>query len=139
MALLDTLLLLCCHRQTRTPRRKIPFLLTDDCEQSTLFPETICKAGWNKERAIEAIFQKAGYSSPRKKWSDNPSTPSVATPTQSERKSRVFPTPTAAVVADPASLGDPVDSRTAVMLRFETVSFRMGFGKYIAKKRLKGG
>ncbi|CBJ48500.1 conserved unknown protein [Ectocarpus siliculosus] len=106
--------------------------------QSTLFPETIRKAGWNKERAIEAIYQKAGYWRTRKKRSENPSKPLVATPTPSERKSHMFPTPTV-VVADPASGDDPVVSRTAVMLRFETVSFRMGFGKYIAKKRLKGG
>ncbi|CAB1096205.1 unnamed protein product [Ectocarpus sp. CCAP 1310/34] len=103
--------------------------------QSTLFPETICKAGWNKERAIEAMYQKAGYWRPRKKRSENPSKPLVATPTPSERKRHLFPTPT--VVADPAS-DDPVVSGTAVMLRFETVSFRMGFGTYIAKKRLKG-
>ncbi|CAN0530381.1 unnamed protein product [Ectocarpus sp. 12 AP-2014] len=102
--------------------------------QSTLFPETICKAGWNKERAIEAMYQKAGYWRPRKKRSENPSKPLVAIPTSSERKRYVFPTPT--VVADLASDDDPVVSGTAVMLRFETVSFRMGFGKYIAKKRL---
>ncbi|CAM9417302.1 unnamed protein product [Ectocarpus fasciculatus] len=107
--------------------------------QSTLFPETICKAGWNKERAIEAIYHKAGCWRPRKKRSGNPRTPSVSTPpTASERKSQLIPTP-AAVVADPANHSDPVVSRTAVMLRFETSSFRMGFGKYISRRKGRTG
>lgn len=88
--------------------------------KSVIFPETICKAGWNKEQTIDALYRKAGYWKPRGKRSHTPPPPSsmAASPDSKD------------TTADYDHDHDPVVSRTAVFLRFETVSFRLGFRKY---------
>ncbi|CAN0405911.1 unnamed protein product [Hapterophycus canaliculatus] len=94
-------------------------------EKSAIFPETLYKAGWSKEGAIDALFQKAGYWKPRKGRADTAAPPSTTIAS--------LPGETGVLIdhaTDPENIVDPVVSRTAVIFRFETVSFRMGFRKY---------
>ncbi|CAM9719235.1 unnamed protein product [Scytosiphon promiscuus] len=79
--------------------------------QSAIFPETLYKGGWSKERTIDILYQKAGYWKPR-------------------RVRGVKHQATAKTAASREDTADPAISRTAVILRFEAVTFRMGFQKY---------
>lgn len=83
--------------------------------KAAMFPEMMCKAGWNKEHTIDALYRKAGYRGKRPRNVTN-TPPSDATPTDTDTSG--------------SNAHDSVVSRTAVFLRFETVSFRMGFCKY---------
>lgn len=76
----------------------------------------MCKAGWNKETTIDALYRKAGYRGKRQR-------------TQLDTRSSVAAPPDSGG-GRAAQAHDPVVSRTAVFLRFETVSFRMEFCKY---------
>lgn len=71
--------------------------------QSAIFPETICKAGWTKEEAVDHLFKKAGYWKPRSFGSSTVNGPGAV---------------------------DPAVARSVVLLRFQTISFRMSFRKY---------
>lgn len=98
--------------------RRAPSLA--NATKAAVFPETMCKAGWNKETTIDALYRKAGYRGRR------PPTQTNTAPLSSD----TAPPDNGAGTADPDHVHDPVVSRTAVFLRFETVSFRMEFCKY---------
>lgn len=95
--------------------------------QSAIFPETMSKAGWSKEETIDHLFKKAGYWKPRGR-----SAPVHGFPQSSFQKTRP---PAAGGSASPPTEFDAAVQRSAVFLRFQTVSFRMGFRKY---QRVRG-
>lgn len=96
--------------------------------KAAMFPETMCKAGWDKEDPIDALYRKAGYRAKRpphtEKGAPSSTSGSSAAPPDSRGGGTVDPD------HDSDYVHDPVVSRTAVFLRFETVSFRMDFCKY---------
>lgn len=99
--------------------------------KAAVFPEMMCKAGWDKEGTIDALYRKAGYRG-RRPRTDDTSVPSPAAAAAAPRDNGGGGTATVAAAAadDHGRADDPVVSRTAVLLRFETVSFRMEFCKY---------
>ena len=100
----------------------------------------MCKAGWSKEHTIDVLFRKAGYWKPRGDFSG---VPGDLTPGSASIDAATTST-IAAVAATTTNIStvitdDPAVSRSAVFLRFQTVTHRMNFSKYqrASKKREK--